>query len=110
MVGTQRVAHAASAPKAADEPQMEGTAALVARVFPSWGIESAEGGALDESTYPPEGLTYAANFPGVDLVCDRRLMFDRPSEPPAHLLEAAEGRRVVLHAMHSVSDRLAFAV
>ncbi len=83
---------------------MEGTAALAARVFPSWGIESAEGDALDESTYPPEGLTYAASFPGVDLVCDRRLMFDRPPEPPAHLLEAAEGRRVVLHAMHSVSD------
>ncbi|MFF7436982.1 DUF6928 family protein [Streptomyces sp. NPDC008122] len=65
---------------------------------------------LGEVTYPPDGLTYAASFQGVDLVCDRRLMFDRPSELPAHLLEAAAGRRVILHAMHSVSDWLAFAV
>ncbi len=78
-----------SALKAVGEPQAEGTMALVARVFPGWGMESAEGDVLGESTYPPEGLTRAASFPGVDLVCDRRLMFDRPSELPAHLLEAA---------------------
>ncbi|MER7946761.1 hypothetical protein ABTY59_05115 [Streptomyces sp. NPDC096079] len=46
---------------------------------------------LGEATYPPDGLTYAASFTGVDVVCDRRLMFDRPSELPAHLLEAAAG-------------------
>ncbi|MFE6761750.1 DUF6928 family protein [Streptomyces sp. NPDC057689] len=96
--------------KAAGEPQAAGTAELVARVFPGRGTVSTEGYLLAETTYPPEGITYAASFPGVDLVCDRRLMFDRPSELPAHLLEAAEGRRVILHAMHSVSDWLAFAV
>ncbi|MFJ8691809.1 DUF6928 family protein [Streptomyces roseolilacinus] len=46
----------------------------------------------------------------MDLVCDRRPMFDHPSELPVHLLEAAAGRRVILHAMHSVSDWLVFAV
>ncbi|WUS99836.1 hypothetical protein OHA46_25540 [Streptomyces sp. NBC_00708] len=96
--------------KAAGEPQAAGTAELVARVFPGRGTEPTQGDVLAESTYPPEGITYAASFPGVDLVCDRRLMFDRPSELPAHLLEAAAGRRVILHAMHSVSDWLAFAV
>lgn len=96
--------------KAAGEPQAERTAELVARLFPGRRTELTQGGVLGESTYPPEGITYAAGFPGVDLVCDRRLMFDRPSELPAHLLEAAAGRRVVAHAMHSVSDWLAFAV
>ncbi len=100
----------ASALREASEPAAEGTAALIAQVFPGWGMESTKGDVLGESTYPPERLTYAASFPGVDLVCDRRLMFDRPSELPAHLLEAAAGRRVILHAMHSVSDWLAFAV
>ncbi|MEU6862169.1 hypothetical protein ABZ924_02635 [Streptomyces sp. NPDC046876] len=57
-----------------------------------------------------ERLTYAGSFPSVDLVCDRRLMFVRPSEVSVHVLEAAAGRRVILHAMHSVSDWLAFAV
>ncbi|MGW2475182.1 DUF6928 family protein [Streptomyces sp. NPDC001665] len=96
--------------KAAGEPRAARSAELVARVFPGRGTVPTEGDVLAESTYPPEGITYAASFPGVDLVCDRRLMFDRPSELPAHLLEAAEGRRVILHAMHSVSDWLAFAV
>ncbi len=100
----------ASVLKTAGEPTAEDTAALIARVFPGWRAEPTEGEALGEATYPPDGLTYAASFTGVDMVCDRRLMFDRPSELPAHLLEATAGRRVILHAMHSVSDWLAFAV
>ncbi|WP_372499361.1 DUF6928 family protein [Streptomyces lichenis] len=60
--------------------------------------------------YPPAGLTYAGSFAGVELVCDRRLMSVRPSELPAPLHETAAGRRVLLHAMHSVSDSLTFAV
>ncbi|MFF9199691.1 DUF6928 family protein [Streptomyces sp. NPDC014779] len=100
----------ASALRKAGEPAAEGTAALIARVFPGRAAEPTPADVLGDSTYPPEHLTYAASFPGVDLVCDRRLMFDRPSELPAHLLEAAAGRRVILHAMHSVSDWLAFAV
>ncbi|MFF3758093.1 DUF6928 family protein [Streptomyces sp. NPDC002185] len=101
---------AASALKAAGDPVAEGTAALIARVFPGCRAEPTEGEVLGKATYPQDGLTYAARFTGVDLVCDRRLMFDRPSELPTHLLEAAAGRRVIVHAMHSVSDWLAFAV
>jgi hypothetical protein len=37
-------------------------------------------------------------------------MIDNPSRLPAHLVEAGRGRRLVLHAMHSVVDWLAFAV
>lgn len=84
--------------------------ALVREVHPNREIESAPDGTLDEFTRPPAGLTYAAALPGVDIVCDRRFMFDRPSELPEHLLELGAGRRIVVHSMHSVVDWLAFAV
>ncbi|MEU3773143.1 hypothetical protein AB0F11_08010 [Streptomyces sp. NPDC032472] len=99
--------NAASALRAAGEPAAEETAALVARVFPGRAAEPAGGEVLGEATYPAERLTYAGSFPSL---CDRHLMFVRPSEVPVHLLEAAAGRRVILHAMHSVNDWLAFAV
>ncbi|MFB6631994.1 hypothetical protein ACFCWY_19025 [Streptomyces sp. NPDC056362] len=62
---------AASALKAAGDPVAEGTAALIARVFPGCRAEPTEGEVLGEATYPQDGLTYAARFTGVDLVCDR---------------------------------------
>lgn len=96
--------------RAADEPAAEDTAALIARVFPSLSAVSVEGDVLEETTYLPDGLTYAASFQGVDLVCDRRLMLYRPSELQAHILEAAVGRHVILHAIRSVSDWLSFTV
>jgi hypothetical protein len=43
-------------------------------------------------------------------VCDRRLAIDRPSQLPAHLLDLAAGRRVILHAMNSTSDSLSIAM
>ncbi|MFB7945852.1 hypothetical protein ACFC6L_13125 [Kitasatospora phosalacinea] len=46
----------------------------------------------------------------MDVLCDRRFVLDRPSQLPAGLLASGPGRRTVLHAMHSVVDRLAFAV
>ncbi|MGW6707052.1 DUF6928 family protein [Streptomyces sp. NPDC054956] len=86
------------------------TEELVGRLYPGWGTQPAEGESLGEGTYPADGLTYAASFPGVDIVCDRRLMTVRPSRLPAHLVVAGAGRRMVLHAMHSVVDALTFAV
>ncbi|MFG2879154.1 DUF6928 family protein [Streptomyces sp. NPDC048337] len=86
------------------------TTELVGRLYPDWGLESTEGESLGEGTYPADGLTYAASFPGADIVCDRRLMIDRPSQLPDHLVAAGAGRRMVLHAMHSVVDWLTFAV
>ncbi|MFJ6796603.1 DUF6928 family protein [Streptomyces sp. NPDC091268] len=86
------------------------TTDLVGRLYPGWAREAAEGETLGEGTYPAVGIAYAASFPGVDIVCDRRLMIDRPSQLPEHLVAASAGRRMVLHAMHSVVDWLAFAV
>lgn len=49
-------------------------------------------------------------MPGVDIACGWQLVGEYPSELPAHLVAASAGRRLVLHAMHSVVDFLAFAV
>jgi hypothetical protein len=37
-------------------------------------------------------------------------MLDRPSQLPAHLVDASMGRTLYLHAMHSAVDWFAFAV
>ncbi|MDT0546544.1 hypothetical protein AB0H07_41450 [Streptomyces sp. NPDC021354] len=37
-------------------------------------------------------------------------MIDSPSRLPEHLVAASAGRRLILHAMHSVVDWFAFAV
>jgi hypothetical protein len=92
-------------------PDRQRTDALVARLYPGRRVEPGDGACpLFEATYPPQGQAYAGSWPGVDLVCDRRFMLDRPSQLPAGLVATGPGRRTVLHAMHSVVDWLAFAV
>jgi hypothetical protein len=87
----------------------EATRALVAATHPGWtGTASSVGDLLD--CYPPEGTVYAGSFPGIDILCDRDVMDYLPSEFPARYLDAAAGRRVILHAMHSVTDTLAYAI
>ncbi|MGW3774448.1 DUF6928 family protein [Actinomadura verrucosospora] len=82
---------------------------LVRRIHPGYAIEGIADGTLDR-TYPPDDVTYALALPGTDLLIDHRLVLDRPSELPEHLRRLGEGRRVVLHWMHSVVDWLAFAI
>lgn len=86
--------------------------ALMARVRPGHRVttDGEEPWALADALYPPEGTACALSVPGLDLVCDREWMIDRPSQLPEHLLAAGRGRRLYLHAMHSVVDWLAFAV
>lgn len=90
------------------------TSAMMRRLYPGREIEergAAEGGVcLWAGVYPPEGTVYAASWPAVEAVGDQRVMIDRPSALPEHLVAASAGRRLVLHAMHSVVDWLAFAV
>lgn len=88
--------------------------AVLRRLHPDWSI-SAEAvsplvGNLWEAVYPPEDTAYVSSFPGLEIVCDQRFMLDCPSQLPQRLLEAANGRAVVLHAMYSVVDWLAFAI
>lgn len=91
-------------------PDQAETEGLVRQVLPGYTVEPAEGTELWEATYPGDDFTYAAKLPALDIVADRRLAFDRPSELPAHLLELGKGRRIMLHGMHSVVDWLSFAI
>ncbi|GAA2999967.1 hypothetical protein GCM10017559_21060 [Streptosporangium longisporum] len=100
----------AQALRRASEPSTEETVTMIGRLYPGHHVERTDDSSLGEEIHPPEGITYAASLPGVDIVCDRRFMIDHPSRLPAHLIEASAGRRLVLHAMHSVVDWLAFAV
>ncbi|MER5951294.1 hypothetical protein ABT127_35195 [Streptomyces sp. NPDC001904] len=88
----------------------EATAAMVRRLCPGRVVGECAGSSLGEGVYPLTGTAYAASWPGVDVIADRRVMIDAPSRLPDHLVSASAGRRLVLHAMHSVVDWLAFAV
>ncbi|MEU8520641.1 hypothetical protein [Streptomyces sp. NBC_01216] len=92
---------------AADPPR---TSEMMWRLYPGWEIEQLPGSTLGGGVYPPKSTAYAASWPGVEIVCDRRVMVDFPSRLPGHLVAASADRRLVLHAMHSVVDWLAFAV
>jgi hypothetical protein len=84
--------------------------ALVRRVHPGHTVTAVAGRDLWEAVYPPDEVTFAISLPGVDLLCDGRLVLDRPSGLPERLVEMAAGRRIVMHAMHSVVDWFAFAI
>lgn len=84
--------------------------ALVRRVHPEYDVAPIDTGTLHDSVYPPDDVTYAIRLAGADLLCDRRLVLDRPSELPEHLRTLGAGKRIVMHGMHSVVDWLCFAV
>lgn len=83
---------------------------LVRRVHPGYRVVAEDETTLDGGVYPPDDVTAATVLAGAELICDRRLVLDRPSELPEHLLAMGAGRRVIMHGMHSVVDWLCFAV
>jgi hypothetical protein len=86
------------------------TRALVAATHPAWEGTASSDGSLLDVCYPPAGMVYAGSFPGVDILCDGDVMDYLPSEFPTRYLDNAAGRRVLLHAMHSVTDTFAYAI
>jgi hypothetical protein len=86
------------------------TEALVRQVHPGYVVTPADGGMLLDCIDPEDDLTYATALAGAELICDQRLVLDRPSELPEHLRKAGAGRRIIMHGMHSGVDWLAFAV
>jgi hypothetical protein len=96
----------------ARDPEPDATRALVARTNPEWaGSPSSSSGSLGDDLYPSQGTVFAGAFPGIEVLCDQQVMIDRPSELPVSLLQAgSHQRRIILHAMHSVNDWLAFAI
>ncbi|MFF7074194.1 DUF6928 family protein [Streptomyces pseudovenezuelae] len=89
---------------------LDRTVSMMRRLYPGCEIEECGGSTLWDGVYPQKGTAYAASWPGVDVIGDQRVMIDAPSQLPKHLVAASIGRRLVLHAMHSVVDWLAFAV
>ena len=79
-------------------PGRERPDARVRRLYRGWAVEPGDGPcALFEAVHPPQGQAYAGSWPGVDLVCDRCFMLDRPSQLPAELLATGpDGRPVPL--------------
>jgi hypothetical protein len=94
----------------AREPDPAATRALVAATHPGWTRTGSSGSNLFDDCYPEEGTAYAGSFPGIDILCDRDVMDHLPSAFPARYLDVAAGRRVILHAMHSVVDMFVYAV
>ncbi|MBR7827913.1 hypothetical protein KDK95_16470 [Actinospica sp. MGRD01-02] len=96
------------------ESGRETAEALLRRIYPDWQIEPYEAPDavvdLSESVYPPQDVAYVACFPGLQILCDRNVMTDYPSRLPQRYLDAGQSSTVILHAMHSASDTLAFAV
>ncbi len=84
-------------------------AALAKELFPSAQLEPIEDKDLSW-TCPRGGEVYIGCFPGVSIIAAEAFALDHPSKLPARFLEAARGRTVYLHAMHSVVDWFAFAV
>jgi hypothetical protein len=83
---------------------------LVRQHYPGYLVASADDGTLSDDLYPPDDITYATVLAGTELLCDRRLVLDYPSELPEHLRNAGAGRRIIMHGMHSVVDWFCFAV
>jgi hypothetical protein len=86
------------------------TSALVRATHPACQPTASPDGDLFDDCYPPEGTVYAGSFPGIDILCDRDVMAYLPSEFPGRYLDASAGRRVILHAMYSVTDAFAYGI
>jgi hypothetical protein len=63
-------------------------------VFPGWIVEQVFHGSLDDG-YPEDGVANAGCFPGLELVCERNLQVDPPSELDRRLVAASAGRRSI---------------
>ncbi|MBF6241035.1 hypothetical protein IU474_28720 [Nocardia otitidiscaviarum] len=82
---------------------------LVGLVHPT-GTWTRRAGSTLAATYPGDRVVYAASRPGVEIVCDQSIALSRPSTLAPALIDASHGRNLVLHAMHSTVDWLAFAM
>lgn len=88
----------------------EATADLVRRLHPGRPVEALPDSTLGEGADPDDGEVYAAVWPGLSIVCTSDAAGDRPSALDPKLLREGAGRRVYVHAMHSVVDWFAYGV
>lgn len=86
------------------------TRALVRRLYPGHQLSELADGTLLEQSNPDDDRIYAGCFPGLTVVCTSEAALDRPSQLDLRFLREAGGRRLYLHAMHSVVDWFAYAI
>lgn len=84
--------------------------ALARQARPGCRVEPASGAVLAEAVSPPDGIIYVLSAPGIDVICDQRLLFADADCLPRHLAGLGRGRRAVLHIMEPGSDSLSFSV
>lgn len=84
------------------------TQALLGTLFPQETLVASGEGDLSW-TCPPEDEILAGCFPGVAVIAAKAFGIDYPSRLAAHFVEASRGKRLYLHAMHSVVDWFAYA-
>jgi hypothetical protein len=89
---------------------VEAARQIVRLVHPDFPVEQVSDAMLGDEIWPDDDHTYVAAFAGAELLCDRRFAIHRPSQLSSHLLKMAAGRRVLLHAMNTVSDTLAIGM
>ena len=86
----------------------DATEALVKKLFPTEKWEPLDDVSL-VYTNPPDGQLIIGSFPGLSVVATTEVALDYPSRLAKRFLDPALGRRVCLHAMHSVVDWFAYA-
>jgi hypothetical protein len=83
---------------------------LVRGLLPGRDVTPSGEGTLRDRISPPDDMTFAVALRGAAVLCDRRFALDRPSRLPAHVLRAAAGRRITVHAMDSATGWVSFGV
>lgn len=100
----------AAALRRAGTARADDTEALVGQLHPGCAVDRIDDGVFGEHLHPPDETAYAAVTDEVAVVCSPIFMTDEPSRLPEHVITLAGRGRMVLHAMHSVSDFFGYAV
>jgi hypothetical protein len=80
------------------------TRALAERLFPDAHISEIGDELLVDALDPGEDVAYLGCFGGLDLVCNWKIMPDRPSQLDPAVLGATERRNTYLYALHADAD------
>jgi uncharacterized protein DUF6928 len=100
--------------RAAGPPEPQATEAFVRHAFPEYYVERLADTTLAQA-YPPDEVTVAGSWPGLDIVADRRFLTGRPSQLAPRLLDLhppdpGGRRRILLHAMDVDAYAFGFAL
>jgi hypothetical protein len=87
----------------------EAAARLARKLYASEKLEEIEDGDL-LFTSPPDDELYVGCFPGLSILAAKEFGIDYPSKLSEHFLKEGKDGRIILHAMHSVVDWVAFAI